>query len=554
MSVRFRRGPLAVAQSADRFSDRLFFFFCYVAMISAISTYTATNCAADDRPNILWISCEDISANLGCYGDPNAITPTLDKLATEGVRFTRAFTPAGVCAITRSSIITGMHAPSIGSHHMRSNIIPPPDVKAFAELLRADGYFTTNRSKTDYQFNAAPSIWDRQGNKHQDWAERSDPEQPFFSVVNYTQSHESKIRQDDSAHARVRDRIGDSVHDPSKMTGLPPYFPDDDATRVDWAHYHDNITYIDALIGDLLDRLEKDGLVENTVVIFWSDHGMGLPRGKRWLFDTGIHIPVIVRWPGVVEPGSVREDLVTAIDFAPTTLEIAGIDVPPYHQGRVFLSADSKRIQTEPAYLFFHRDRMDEVYDIQRAARDRRWKYIRNYDMEKTYAVHLDYMDKMPTMRRWREGNANGTLDAKKSIWFKPTKAPEELYDTENDPWELNNLAGDPQFADRLARMRQAVLDWQVEINDKGMIPEAVMMAEMKPEGTPRTDSVKLTSIDGGVLLTSGTEGSSVVYRKHGEDHWQLYTDALDNDQLPVEAMACRLGYQDSPKTTVKAK
>ncbi len=316
-----------------------------------------------DRPNILWISCEDISPNLGCYGDRHAITPNLDRLAAEGVRFNRAFTTAGVCAVVRSSIITGMYPPSIGSQHMRSRMIPPSAVKAFPELLRAAGYFCTNRSKTDYQFEPTPSIWDRQGAKHKDWRERPDPDQPFFSVINITVCHESQIRHGEDRHRQVIQEIGAAnQHDPDKVVDtMPGYLPDTPAVRKNWAWYHDNITLMDKMAGDVLRKLEEDGLADNTLVVFWSDHGMGMPRGKRWVYDTGTLIPMIMRWPGKLKPESVREDLVSVLDLPPTMLAVAGVEVPDYMHGRVLLG---EQAEPEPPYLFFHRDRMDEVVRI----------------------------------------------------------------------------------------------------------------------------------------------------------------------------------------------
>jgi N-sulfoglucosamine sulfohydrolase len=512
-----------------------------------------TICCANDRPNILWISCEDISANLACYGDRHAITPNLDRLAGEGVRFTRAFTPAGVCAVVRSSVITGMYAPAIGSQNMRSNIIPPTDVKCFPEYLRAAGYFCTNREKTDYQFDPPPSVWDRQGAKHDDWRERPSKDQPFFSVVNLTVTHESQIRHSEARHAEIIQAIGKkNARDPDKVADtLPAYLPDTPAVRRDWAWYHDNITRMDQMAGELLQKLEEDGLAESTIVVFWSDHGMGMPRGKRWLYDTGTHVPVIVRWPGQIEAGTVREDLVSVIDLPPTMLSIAGVAAPRHLHGRIILGEDSA---SEPAYLFFHRDRMDEVFETQRAARDRRWKYIRNFEPDKPYSQHLEYMDQMPSMKDWRRLAAEEKLTGGQKNWFAATKPVEELYDTENDPWELENLAEVPQYAERLARMRRATERWQTSIGDTGMLPEAVLMEEML-DGTdrPTVAPPRIIRRDGEISLLSSTEGASIVYRtKASKDSdkwsdWQLYTRSFSGDEaLMVQAQACRAGYISS--------
>ncbi|NND97993.1 MAG: sulfatase [Pirellulaceae bacterium] len=523
--------------------------FIFAWLVAGVSTGHA-----DDRPNILWISCEDISPNLGCYGDPHAITPNLDQLAKQGVRFNRAFTPAGVCAVVRSGVITGMYPPSIGSQHMRNRIIPPPDVKAFSELLRGGGYFCTNRSKTDYQFESTESMWDRQGTKHSDWRDRTDPDQPFFSVVNFTVSHESQVRHGDQRHAEVIKTIGKAnQHDPDQCADtMPAYFPDTPAARKDWAWYHDNITLMDKMVGDLLRRLDDDGLTENTLVVFWSDHGMGLPRGKRWIYDTGTLVPMIMRWPNKLDAQKVRNDLVTMIDLAPTMLSVAGIDVPRNMHGRVLIG---KAAESEPSYLFFHRDRMDEVYELQRAARDRRWKYIRNYEPEKTYAQRLDYMDAMPTMQDWRRLHAEGKLTGGQKNWFAVPKEIEELYDTEKDPWELTNLAQLPQYAKRLARMRSATETWQEEIGDMGLIPEAVMMEEMKPGGdTPRSEPPVISVADARVSMRCPTEGSSIVYQtKEGPQwsHWKLYVKSFDDPGVPIQAKACRLGFDESKVVSI---
>ncbi|HUG93472.1 MAG TPA: sulfatase, partial [Planctomycetaceae bacterium] len=315
---------------------------------------------APSRPNILWISCEDTGVQLGCYGDDYATTPNLDRFAAQGVLFENCFTHSGVCAVARSGLITGMYPISIGSQHMRSRIVPPPYVKCFPEYLRAAGYWCTNRSKTDYNFDPPLTAWDENSPQSRDWRGRA-PGQPFFSVINLTVSHESQIR------ANFRGL----KHDPGKVK-LPPYIPDTPLTRRDRARYYDIVSEMDRQAGEILQRLEDDGLADETIVFFWGDHGEGLPRGKRWIYDSGIHVPLIVRWPGTIEPGSRREDLVCFLDFAPTMLSLAGVDPPAHMQGQVILGGK----QAPPReYVFAHRDRMDETYDLIRAVRDRRFKY-----------------------------------------------------------------------------------------------------------------------------------------------------------------------------------
>jgi len=534
------------------FSFRL---FLWVAALILCGQQIAT--AA--KPNILWISCEDISANLGCYGDPYANTPNLDNLATEGARFTRAFTHAPVCAVVRSGVITGVYPVSIGSQHMRSRIVTPPHIKCFTEYLRAAGYFCTNRSKTDYQFDAPLTAWDRQGGGHKDW--RECPEgQPFFSVINLTVCHESQIRHSEARHAQILKSIKPEQHHSPDDAGetLPAYIPNTPSARKNWAWYHDNISEMDRQVGEILDRLKADGLLENTLVVFWSDHGQGMPRGKRWPYDSGTHVPVIVRWPGNVKPNTVRGDLVNTIDFPCTMLSVAGIDVPDYMQGRVFLGDNQ---QPGPKYLFYHRDRMDESYEIMRAVRDNRFRYIRNFEPEKPYSQGIDYMDLMPAMIEWRRLNAEGKLTGGQKNWFQKPKPIEELYDTTADPHEIRNLANDPKHQKTLAAMRTALEDWQLEVGDLGLVPEPVLMYGMKPGGKIQKTSEPRTQISKNrlVTITCNTPGASIAYsvKEIGskKPEWKLYSKPVSLAFGKVlQAKACRIGYTDSKIVSLTVK
>ena len=449
---------------------------------SSASRFASVPTDGAKRPNILWISAEDISPSLGCYGDSYAITPRLDQLAREGMRFTRCFTHAGVCAISRSGLITGMYPVSIGSQHMRSQIVLPPQVKAFPEYLRAAGYWTTNRSKTDYNFPPPKAAWDENSPQSRDWRGRA-AGQPFFSVINLLTTHESQIRG----------QFGETLHDPAKAQ-LPPYIPDTAVTRRDWARYADLLTTLDQQVAAILDQLAADGLAEETIVCFWGDHGQGLPRGKRWLYDSGTRTPLIIRWPGRLAAGSVCEDLVCFLDFAPTMLRLAGVDLPPHIHGRVLppiekllasdksSSADKPSSSPPPAreFIFGHRDRMDETYDLIRSARNTRFKYLRNYAPRRSYSQNIAYMNQMPSMREMRRLNAEGQLSDAAAQFFRETKPVEELFDTEADPHEIVNLADRPEHATTLQRMRAALERWQEEVDDSGLIPESLLVTPLK--------------------------------------------------------------------------
>lgn len=501
-----------------------------------------------EPPNILWISCEDISADLGCYGDEYAITPTLDRLATEGTRFTNTFGVAGVCAINRSCIISGMYPTTIGTHHMRCRAVPPPEVRCFPEYLRAAGYYCTNNSKTDYNFDNPVTAWDESSNKAH-WRNRAEG-QPFFAVINLTGTHESRIRVPEKQFQNITKRLTkDDRHDPSKAP-LPPFYPDTPIVREDIAKYYDLITAMDLQVADILQELEDDGLSDNTIVVFWSDHGRGLPRYKRWLYDSGLHVPMIVRWPGELEPGSVDDRLISFVDFAPTVLSLAGVQIPEHMQGQAFLGD-----QTAPdrEYVYGARDRMDEVYDIIRAVRDKQYKYVRNYEPYKPYAQVLSYMEEMPTMQELRRLDAAGELQGPQKLFFADTKPVEELYDTRKDPYEINNLADDPSYSEVFNRMRAAHEQWRQDTQDVGLIPEAEIWERMRPGGEWETTAAPEIQIaaDGSLNITCPTEAASIAYTTETDKrpHWLLYTEGV---QVPagstVRAKAIRLGFKESPE------
>ena len=433
--------------------------------------------AISEQPNIVWISCEDISPHLGCYGDPHAITPNLDQLAQEGTRYTNAFTTAGVCAPCRSAIITGMYQNSIGTHHMRCNATLPPWLKPFPVLLRKAGYYCTNNSKTDYQFSkpAKKEIWDISGAKGH-WKNRPEKSQPFFAVFNFTGCHESGIASESKYKSVTKELLPSQRQNPKELMTLPPYYPDTTITREDWKRNYELITAMDAWAGDLIQQLKDAGEYDNTIIMFWSDHGVGLPRAKRWLYDSGTHIPLIIRVPEKfqksLDTSSLATDnqLISAVDFAPTVLNVAGIDPPSYLQGRAFLGL---HLSPPRKFVYGARDRMDERYDIIRTVRGPQYRYIRNFEPLKPYYQYMNTPEKGATMQEIRKKEASGQLDPVMALFSANEKPAEELYDTHADPFEIHNLADDPTFNQTLGKMRQALSGWQNEIGDVGLIPEA---------------------------------------------------------------------------------
>jgi len=436
------------------------------------------------QPNILWLSCEDISPNLGCFGDPHAVTPNLDRLASEGILYKNAFTVAPVCAPNRSSIITGVYQTTLGTHHMRSggegterSIKPilPAYIRCFSEYFREAGYYCTNNSKEDYQFNTPVTAWDESSRKAH-WKNRPNKNVPFFAVFNYTGTHEGSVRLSDDGHAQRTKRLTQSQRqNPEKLTTLPPYYPDTKVTRKQWAKYYELITAMDYWIGDLLMQLQEVGESENTIIFFWSDHGAGLTRAKRWLYDSGTHVPLIVKIPKKYrhlndeKSGNVTDQLVSSVDFAPTMLNLLGLKIPDYMQGQPFLG---RKIPSPREYVFGARDRMDERYDIIRMVRDKKYKYIRNYEPNKEYYQYMNSAEKDPVIKELRRLNKTNNLKPATKLFMNNQKPVEELYDTENDPHEINNLAGNPEYNIVLERMREKHVQWLLETKDLGLIPE----------------------------------------------------------------------------------
>lgn len=451
------------------------------ALLAAAATWlipTLGDTADPARPNILWITCEDISPNIGCYGDEYAVTPNIDALAKQGVRYTNAFAPIGVCAPARSCLITGMYPPSIGSQHMRCRGTLPEYVRGYAEYLRKAGYYATNNSKTDYNWKHPKSTWD-QCNRQAHWRNRPSKDQPFFAIFNFTTCHESQIRLPEKAYRnRTKDFKPDELHDPAKAR-VPPYHPDTPEVRKDWARYADMITYMDKQVGDILRQLDEDRLADDTIVWYYSDHGAGMPRSKRWLYDSSIRVPLIVRFPEEyrrlspegARPGSVTDRLVSFIDFGPTALSLAGVKIPDHMQGRAFLGTQAA---SPRQYIYGFRDRMDERYDMVRCVRDKRYKYIRNFMPHKPWfgpEQYINYMYQMPTMRVWQRLYDEGKLEGPQRSFFEP-KPIEELYDTQADQDEVNNLASSPDHQGTLKRLRTACREWQIRIVDLGLLPE----------------------------------------------------------------------------------
>jgi len=429
----------------------------------------------DRRPNILWILSEDISPELSCYGTQGVQTPNLDRLAGQGIRFNNAFTTAPVCSASRSAMITGMFQTSIGAHNHRSHrddgyTLPEP-VRLITEYFRQAGYFTANvktaapgvkgSGKTDFNFKFKNPF------DGSDFNQRK-AGQPFFAQLSISMTHRG------GHWKKLREQLKNPV-DPAGIK-LPPYYPDHPVAREDWATYLNSIQVMDGYVGKILKRLDDENLADNTIVIFIGDHGRCHVRGKQWLYDGGIHIPLIVRWPGKLKAGQVCDELVSSIDISATILKIAGVDLPGHIEGKGFLEPGANgnwKTVNRHEYIFAARDRCDETVDRIRCVRNKQYKYIRNFMPERPYTQTNAYKERSyPMLNLMKELHAQGKLTPVQTLFMAPRKPDEELYDIKNDPYEINNLAASPEHRQTLKKMRAILERWIEETGDKGRFPE----------------------------------------------------------------------------------
>ncbi|MFN8207853.1 MAG: sulfatase [Bacteroidales bacterium] len=511
------------------------------------------------KPNILCIVCEDISPFLGCYGDPVAKTPTLDRLAMEGIRYTQMHTPVGVSAPSRAALITGMYPTAIGANNMRNtgegkympagvhpyNVVLSEGVKCYTEYLRAAGYYCTNNSKTDYQFEAPLTAWDENSAK----AHRKNRPagMPFFSIINLGSTHESQVWARADHPLRV---------DPAKVP-LPPYYPDDSIVRRDVARMYSNISEMDDEVQSILDELKAAGEIENTIIIWYSDNGGPLPRGKREIYETGTRVPMIVRFPDGRMAGTLDENLHSFVDIPATVLSLAGIHTPAYMHGQAFLGA----FETAPRkYVFGGRNRMDEIVDKAGYVRDKRFRYVRNYFPGTADYMDVQYRKQMPLMQRLLELYQAGKLDSIQRRWFDYPRPAEELFDVLADPFELHNLAGNPEFANDIQRLSKAYDDWDKKYNALWKMPETELQEYFMPQGMQPQTGNPLIRFRGDLLeISVSTPGTSVAYQVNGkgyaEDHWLLFTHPVRikiGDK--VRAVAVRAGYRNSMEVVAEAE
>lgn len=440
------------------------YFLLFLLPLYHVSGGAQTN----ELPNILWITSEDNSPFLGCYGDELATTPNLDQLAAEGVTFDQAFATTPVCAPSRFTIITGTYGTSRGTANMRSAYPISEEVKFYPKYLREKGYYTTNRSKKDYNTIDQPEAWDESSNKAH--YHNRPAGKPFFHITNITTSHESSLHR----------KKEDLYHRPGDMQ-LPPYHPDLPEIRYDWAQYYDKVMEMDKQVGEIIAQLKADGLYDKTIIFYYSDHGGVLTRSKRYLYESGLKIPFIVRIPPAYQhlfpgyqPGSRTDRMISFVDLAPTLLSIIGIPIPDYMQGRPFMG---REIGPEKSHIIGYADRMDERVDMSRTIRTKKFRYNKHFMPDRPCGRYLHYLWIMPTSRAWEEAYQEGNCNPVQRQFFEP-KPDEQLFDIQADPHNVNNLAGDPEYMALKDSLADLLYQRMLADKDLSIIPETMRLGE----------------------------------------------------------------------------
>ena len=547
--------------------------FSFLIFLFSTNSISVTAQEATKKPlNVVWISCEDVGPIMGAYGVDQIKTPNIDKLAAEGVRYSNAYSTVGVCAPSRFSIITSMYPARLGAHNMRTGdlnnyktpenlalktttnkvdkagrpipeyeVVTPENVKPFTKYLRAEGYYCINDNKCDYQFNAPFTAWDHTLGSN--LFDKIPDNQPFFYVKNSYTTHESRIwlRKDKPLTVFPDEVI------------VPDYYPDIPEVRNDLAIKYSNIEALDKEVGQLLKDLEAKNLLENTIIFFWSDHGGNLLRQKRAVGNSGLHVPLIIRYPNKYKAGDVEDALVSLMDLGPTVMSLLDIKPPKHTDGQAFAG----RYKKEPRdYIFGSADRFDESIDMQRSVLDGRFVYIKNFMTELPLIFRNKYREKVPMNKKLIDMDINGELSGDAAYIFMKTKPIEELYDLHTDPYEVHNLAFDPAYESKLIELRTALSRWQTDIDDQGFKPESEIIKGFWPDMIqPVTSDVKIKiNSDGLVQMSSDTNGASIGYQTEamiGEDRWLLYTEPIKiTSTQKLMARAIRIGYKASNITS----
>ncbi|MGL1885073.1 MAG: sulfatase [Reichenbachiella sp.] len=520
------------------------------------------------RPNIVWIVAEDLSPVIPSYGDSTIVTPHLDRLASQGVCYDNFYTPHPVCATARAALITGKYANNIGASHMRTGpwyagvanqqtldtynsfdpnqptayeAIPNTEVRMFTEQMRTAGYYCSNNSKEDYQMIKTPTAWDESSSKAH-WRNRNS-DQPFFSVFNIMVTHESKIWSKSEDSLWVENNLD---------VPIPLYLPDSEVAKRDIRRMYSNVLEMDHQVGEILQQLEDDQLLDSTIVIWYTDHGGPLPRQKRLLLESGIKVPMIIRFPNEEYNGARDSRMISFVDMAATMLSLIG-EVPTSDMdGSAFLGTYLRA--NEPQYVFGAADRFDEISDKVRSVTDGEFKYIKNYQLNQSSYMDVSYRKQMPIMQELLRLKDADELTDIQQLWFKSQKVEEEFYDLAQDPYEINNVAQDPNYQEKLKELREANNTWLAGVDDQGLQDEKQLIEEFNPGGIqPATAKPVVEVKDGLVNVTCATIGASIGYKIRPDDKsWKVYIGPFEIQVgEDVTVIAHRLGYQRSEEVSL---
>jgi len=541
----------------------------FITFIYSLNSYSKTS---DEKLNVIWISCEDMGPVLSSYGVKEISTPNIDKLAEEGIKYTNAYSTVGVCAPSRFSIITGMYPARLGAHNMRTGnfytykdpdkltykqnkgvidksginvpeyeVVTPTNIKAFTEYLRNENYYCINNNKCDYQFNSPFTAWDEvSGNiSYKDRPKNT----PFFYVKNLMVTHESRIWL----------RKNEPITVNKDILKIPAYYPDIPEVRNDIAIKYSNIQEMDRQVGEIISDLEKNDLLDKTIIFFWSDHGGNLLRQKRAVGNSGLKVPLIIRFPDGYRSGEVDNRIVSLMDLGPTTMSLLGIKPPSFLDGKAFLG----KYKTKPRnYAFGSADRFDESTDMQRSVIDGRFVYIKNFMPELPLIYRNKYREQVSMNKKIIQMDRDDELIGDSKYIFMKSKQDEELYDLKFDPYEVDNIVNNPDYIDKLIELRNALNTWQYEIDDKGFTNESELINEFWPNMIqPITKPVEITVSDNVVSLKCETKGSSIGYQigaQIGSQNWKLYNKPFDlssNQKLATRAI--KIGYKASTITNI---
>ncbi|MDX2190700.1 MAG: sulfatase [Bacteroidota bacterium] len=508
--------------------------------------------AETKRYNVLWLDLEDLSPHFDFYGDYTIETPNISRLAKEGIVFDKAYACTGVCAPSRASIITGMFPSAIGAHNMRIEskpnfpnipvyeVVPPTQVRCFPDILRENGIYTICSNKTDYQFKPSPFTWDEYSKNDEIDRYELPKQRPFFKQINFWETHESQI------WSWCRTNVPLLI-DSSKVK-VPPYLPQTAKTRGDWIAQYNNLKFVDHKIGKILKMLEDNKELENTIIILTGDHGDGLPRSKRTVYETGLRVPLIIRMPNKKLAGKRNDNLVYLMDLGPTILNFYGIKTPEYMHGKDLLGNEKRK------YGFYNADRFDEKYDCIRAVNDGRFKYIKNFYPEKEQFINIKFRKNQEGVKELYLLDSLNKLSPIQKTVMRKNKPAEELFDLKNDPWELNNLATQKEYKDKLLELRTALNNWMVEINDKGLIPETEIANQFWPNKVqPITPNPNYIIEGSTIKFISTVPGVTVSYKTKLADSWKIYTEPFQKPNTDsLYFVAHRLGWKTSDILNLK--